>query len=85
MSEYFYLATYKSFAFFLKTLPERWLDGIIKALAHFAYRASKKRRHVIHANLDLCFPQMPESEKKSYRHTLLPKPPLRHRQLYKRR
>ncbi len=65
MSEYLYLVAYKSFAFFLKILPESWLDGIIKTLAHFAYIASKKRRQVIHANLDLCFPEMSESEKKA--------------------
>ncbi len=65
MIDYLYLALYKSFAFFLKTLPERWLDSIIKALAHFAYKASPKRRRVIHANLELCFPEMSQAEKKA--------------------
>ncbi len=65
MIEYLYLAIYKSFALLLKTLPESWLDSTIKALAKFAYFASKKRRRVIHANLEVCFPTMTQEEKKS--------------------
>jgi KDO2-lipid IV(A) lauroyltransferase len=64
MIEYLYLAIYKSFAFLLKTLPESWLDSIIKALAKFAYFASKKRRRVIQANLEICFPKLSKAEQK---------------------
>ena len=65
MIEYLYLFFYKSFGFLLRTLPQSWLDRAIKALAKFAYFASKKRRHVIHANLEACFPKMPQEEKKA--------------------
>ncbi len=65
MIEYLYLFTYKMFSFFIKVLPESWLDGGIHALARFAYFASAKRRRVIHANLEVCFPKMEEKEKKS--------------------
>ncbi len=65
MIEYFYLFSYKLFAFFIRTLPASWLDKIIRALARFAYFASAKRRNVIHANLKVCFPKMKEKEKKA--------------------
>ena len=65
MIEYLYLALYKSFAFFLNVLPDTWLDVGIRALARFAYFASKKRRHVILTNLSICFPDMPKAEKKA--------------------
>ena len=63
--EYFYLFSYKAFAFFIKTLPPSWLKKGIHALARFAYLASASRRQVIHANLSVCFPKMDESEKKA--------------------
>ncbi len=65
MIEYFYLFAYKSFAFFIKALPNLWLDKGIAALARFAYFASAKRRRVIHANLDVCFPDIEDKEKKA--------------------
>jgi len=65
MIDYFYLSIYKVFSLFIKTLPESWLDNGIQALARFAYFASAKRRRVIHANLEVCFPDMQEKEKKS--------------------
>ena len=65
MSEYLYLFLYRSFTFLIDILPPSWLDKSIDLLARFAYFASAKRRHIIHANLRLCFPKMPENEMKT--------------------
>jgi KDO2-lipid IV(A) lauroyltransferase len=65
MVDYFYLASYKTFSFFVKIMPQNLLDAVISSLASFAYFASKKRRDVIKANLNICFPQLNDREKKS--------------------
>ncbi len=65
MIDYLYLSLYKVFSLFIKILPESWLDSGIFSLARFAYFASAKRRKVIHANLEVCFPDMQEKEKKT--------------------
>jgi len=65
MIDYLYLLLYKAFSLFIKILPESWLSSGIHTLARFAYFASAKRRRVIHANLEVCFPHMQEKEKKS--------------------
>jgi len=65
MIDYLYLVLYKAFSFFIKVLPDVWLDKGIHLLARFAYFASTKRRKVIQANLEVCFPKMNEKEKKA--------------------
>ncbi len=64
MRDYLYLYIYKSFALFVRVLPQNLLDWLISFLAYIAYYGSKKRRDVIFANLDICFDDMSKKEKK---------------------
>jgi len=65
MLDYFYLGLYKFFSFLIWILPESIVHGIVKALAWLAYTMSKRRRTIIHDNLDLAFESsLSEAEKK---------------------
>ncbi len=64
MIDYFYLFLYNSFSFLVRHLPNSLIEKIVTLLAKFAYKASPKRRGVIFANLDICFKDMSDDEKK---------------------
>jgi KDO2-lipid IV(A) lauroyltransferase len=64
MRDYLYLAIYNLFSFVVNRLPSSFLDLTIDLLSKFALFASSKRRSVIYANLDVCFNNMSEKEKK---------------------
>ena len=55
MTDYFYLALYKSFGVLLSLLPKKIKYKLMRGLAWFAYTVSKKHQHIIHQNLDLAF------------------------------
>ncbi len=44
-------------------LPYRWQLGMGKRLGRIAYRFARRRRRIAAINLDLCFPELTESER----------------------
>jgi KDO2-lipid IV(A) lauroyltransferase len=47
----------------LVQLPYTWLLVIGRWLGRLFYRVGHGRRHIVECNIDLCFPEMPESER----------------------
>jgi KDO2-lipid IV(A) lauroyltransferase len=67
MVDYFYLALYKIFGFFLWLFPRPIM--IMRAISWFAYTISKKHRNIINTNLDIAFNsdlELTQKEKREY-------------------
>jgi len=65
MLDYFYLGVYRFFSFVVWVLPEYFVRAVLRGLAWSAYALSKRRRSIIHDNLDLAFESsLSEAEKK---------------------
>jgi KDO2-lipid IV(A) lauroyltransferase len=53
------------FMWCLTRLPYSWQIGIGYALGIILYRFTRRRKHIARINLELCFPDLPESERES--------------------
>ena len=66
MLDYIYLGTYKFFGALFKIMPQRAVFALMRGLAWFAYKVSKKHQKIIYSNLDIAFQtSLSSKEKKS--------------------
>jgi KDO2-lipid IV(A) lauroyltransferase len=64
MIDYLYLSLYKIFALLARVLPKRAMDGLLRAIAKFAYRFDKRHNHIINVNLKLAFKDKSSQERR---------------------